>query len=416
MKSKPRRKSAPKPALRRRLGLPLLILYGTGVTVGAGIYVLIGAVASHAGIHAPLAFVLAALVMALTVGSYAELCTRFPVAAGEAAYLKAAFNLRSLSTFTGLAMVGSGVVAAATVAIGATGYIAQFIDWPRPLTLAIVVIALGLVSAWGILESVLLASIFTLIEVSGLAAIVVAAAYAGVPVADSLFAVPAFNYAVWTGIGFAGLLAFFAFIGFEDLTNMVEEAHAPERDVPIAMAATLVFTTLLYVLIASIAVTAVPLRELETSESPLSLVFQKLAGFNSMTISAIAIVATLNTIIAMMTMATRVVYGMANLGDLPKAFGRVHGATGTPIIATIFVTAVVLALAWSVRIEWLAEFTSLVTLIVFALVNMALLKLRLSRQPAKSRPGGLRVPLIVPALGLLSCLAMVLSALLDRLG
>lgn len=84
--------------LRRRLSLPLLVLYGVGVTIGAGIYVLIGSVAGHAGMHAPLAFVLAAIVMGLTVGSYAELCTRYPVAAGEAAYVKAAFRHRALST------------------------------------------------------------------------------------------------------------------------------------------------------------------------------------------------------------------------------------------------------------------------------------------------------------------------------
>ena len=79
-------------ALQRRLGLPLLVLYGTGVTIGAGIYVLIGAVAGHAGSYAPWAFVLAGLVMALTVASYAELSTRFPVSAGEAAYVRAAFQ------------------------------------------------------------------------------------------------------------------------------------------------------------------------------------------------------------------------------------------------------------------------------------------------------------------------------------
>src|SRR5690242_11342272 len=88
--------------LKRRLNLPLLTLYGVGVTVGAGIYVLIGAVGHHAGHHAPLAFVLAAIVMGLTVGSYAELCTRYPVAAGEAAYVRAAFQNRVLSTVTGL--------------------------------------------------------------------------------------------------------------------------------------------------------------------------------------------------------------------------------------------------------------------------------------------------------------------------
>ena len=80
--------------MRRRLGLPLLVLYGIGITIGAGIYVLIGAVAGHAGRYAPWSFVLAAAVMAFTVGSYAELATRFPVSAGEAAYVRAAFRSR----------------------------------------------------------------------------------------------------------------------------------------------------------------------------------------------------------------------------------------------------------------------------------------------------------------------------------
>ncbi len=72
-------------ALRRQLGLPLLVLYGVGITIGAGIYVLIGAVAGHAGRSAPWSFLLAGLAMAFTVGSYAELATRFPVSAGPAA-------------------------------------------------------------------------------------------------------------------------------------------------------------------------------------------------------------------------------------------------------------------------------------------------------------------------------------------
>src|SRR3989337_4567295 len=97
--------------LRRRLGLPLLVLYGTGSPMGAGIYVLIGAVAGHAGAYAPWAFVLAGLVMAFTVGSYAELSTRFPVSAGEAAYVRAAFQSRLLSTLTGLLTIVIGVVA-----------------------------------------------------------------------------------------------------------------------------------------------------------------------------------------------------------------------------------------------------------------------------------------------------------------
>lgn len=395
-------------ALRRRLSLPLLVLYGVGVTIGAGIYVLIGSVAGHAGMHAPLAFVLAAIVMGLTVGSYAELCTRYPVAAGEAAYVKAAFRHRALSTATGLVMIASGVVAAATVALGSTGYIAHFIDWPAPLVVAIVVIVLGLVSAWGILESVLLASIFTIVEVAGLAIIIVAGVRADLPIASALFTMPSIQSGLWPGIAFASLLAFFAFTGFEDLTNMVEEAKTPERNVPIAMAITLVLTTILYVVISAIAVSALPIERLAASASPLSLVYRELAGVSPATISAIAIVATLNTVIAQMTMATRVVYGMAKLGDLPHVLGSVNRATATPLLATGSIIIATLTLAWLTPFERLAELTSISTLIVFAMVNLALLKLRF--EGARPRPGVLTVPLFVPVLGLVSSLALIVSA------
>jgi amino acid transporter len=122
--------SQPSAALQRRLPLPLLVLYGIGITIGAGIYVLIGAVAGHAGHYAPWSFVLAAAVMALTVGSYAELTTRFPVSAGEAAYVRAAFGSRAASTLTGLLTIVIGIVSSAAVALGAAGYIAQFTDLP----------------------------------------------------------------------------------------------------------------------------------------------------------------------------------------------------------------------------------------------------------------------------------------------
>ena len=92
---------------------------------------------------------------------------------------------------------------------------------------------------------------------------------------------------------------------------------------------------MLYLAVAAIAVSAVPVDELAASPAPLSLVFQRLAGISPVTISLIAIVATLNTILAQMTMAARVVYGMARQGDLPGFAGRVHPTTATPLIATI---------------------------------------------------------------------------------
>ena len=339
--------SALTPALRRRLGLPLLFLYGVGITVGAGIYVLIGAVAGHAGTAAPWAFALAAAAMALTVGSYAELSTRFPVSAGEAAYVRAALNSRLASTAIGLLTMVIGIVASATVALGSAGYIGQFVAWPKPLIVVGVLIGLGLVAAWGILESVLLASLFTLIEVGGLVYIIAAGVASGVSLAPVLAPPPLEAHAL-AGIGYAALLAFFAFIGFEDLANVVEEAKVPHRDIPRAMVLTLIVTTVLYLAVAAIAVAAVPAADLARSPAPLALVLRTLTGASPLVISAIAIVATLNTILAQLTMAARVIYGMARQGDLPALFGYVHPKTATPLVATGFIVAATLALALTV--------------------------------------------------------------------
>jgi basic amino acid/polyamine antiporter, APA family len=396
--------------LRRRLSLPLLVLYGTGITIGAGIYVLIGAVAGHAGKYAPWSFLLAAMVMALTVASYAELSTRFPVSTGEAAYVKAAFQSQVLSTLTGLLTISVGVVASSAVTLGSAGYIEQFVDVPQSLIVVIVVVLLGAVAAWGILESVLLASVFTLIEVGGLLAIIVAAVHVNLPIMAWLVQPPPLQADTLSGIAFASLLAFFAFIGFEDLANVVEEAKVPHRDIPRAMALTLLISTILYVAVAAIAVSAVSAERLSLSAAPLSMVFREVAGVSPVTISIIAIVATLNTILAQMTMAARVVYGMARQGDLPGIAGRVHPKTATPLVATALIVVLVIALALTVPLVRLAESTSLATLMVFALVNLALLQLRHRR--VQSHGPHVRVPILVPAAGFATCAVMIASALL----
>jgi basic amino acid/polyamine antiporter, APA family len=396
--------------LRRRLGLPLLVLYGVGITIGAGIYVLIGSVAGHAGIYAPWSFMLAAMVMALTVASYAELSTRYPVSAGEAAYVKAAFQSRLLSTLTGFLTVAIGVVSSSAVTLGSVGYIQQFVDLPQIAIVIATVTMLGAAAAWGILESVLLAGVFTLIEVGGLLAIIVAAIHSDIPILSTAIQIPPFEPGTFSGIAFASLLAFFAFIGFEDLANVVEEAKVPHRDIPRAMVLTLVISTVLYVAVAAIAVSAVSVERLSSSPAPLSLVFREVAGISPATISAVAIVATLNTILAQMTMAARVIYGMSRQGDLPNIVGRVHPLTATPIFATAVIAALVIALALSVSFEWLAESTSLATLVVFAMVNLSLLRLR--HRKIQSHGPHVRVQIWVPAMGFLTCITLIATTLL----
>lgn len=306
--------------------------------------------------------------------------------------------------------IGIATVSSAAVALGSAGYIQQFLDWPKELIVIAVVLILGAVAAWGILESVMLASLFTLIEVGGLVAIIAFAVHSNIPIAAALTNIPPFEVRALSGIAFGSLLAFFAFIGFEDLANVVEEAKEPQRNIPRAMVLTLLISTTLYVLVAAVAVSTVSIERLALSPAPLSLVFRAVAEINPRTISLIAIVATLNTILAQMTMASRVIYGLARDGDLPRVLAGVHSATGTPVVATALIVASVIPLALSVPFAWLAEGTSLATLVVFALVNTALLRLR-CRRTLSSHPH-VSVPIWVPALGVVARIAMIASSLL----
>jgi amino acid transporter len=190
----------------------------------------------------------------------------------------------------------------------------------------------------------------------------------------------------------------------------VEEAKVPHRDIPRAMVLTLIVSTLLYLLVAAIAVAAVPPEALAASPAPLALVMRSLTGASPLLISLIAIVATLNTILAQLSMAARVIYGMAKQNDLPAALGAVHARTGTPVVATALVVGATLVLAFTVPFERLAEGTSLATLAVFAMVNLSLLRLRARAEP--SPHPHVRVPVWVPAAGLATCLSMIAAALL----
>ena len=142
--------SSPPEKLRRALTTPLLTLYGLGVTIGAGIYVLVGATAKEAGAHASISFLLAAIVVSLTALSYAELATRYPVSAGEAAYVEAGFNAPAMSLIVGLAVAASGMISASAVAMGAASYLHGLVGLPATgLTIAVVSV-MGLVAMWGI--------------------------------------------------------------------------------------------------------------------------------------------------------------------------------------------------------------------------------------------------------------------------
>lgn len=399
--------SAARPSLARSLTLLHATLYGLGVTIGAGIYVLVGVAAARGGMHAPLAFVIGGILMALSAASFAELGGRFPVAAGEAAYARAAFASHKLALVVGLLVVGIAIVSAAAISIGSAGYLSELVRLPSPLLVGAVVIAMGVIAAWGIRQSVTFAGVMTVIEIGGLVLLIVAGLGSDAPVFTRLpEIVPnTVNPATIAGLVGTILLAVFAFIGFESLANVAEEVQRPERTLPSAIFLTLLIATVLYVSVVWIALVAVGPADLARSNAPLGLVFERLTGASSRSMSVIAVVATLNGIIVQIIMASRVLYGLAGQGDLPAVFAQVHRRTRTPLVATATATALVLAFALIIPLHDLAEVTARLTLIVFAIVNVSLIVIK--RRENSFPTVGFIAPWWVPWAGAATCLLLL---------
>jgi len=395
--------------LKRSLSLPMLALYGLGTTIGAGIYALIGEVAGIAGMQAPMAFLVAAVMAGLTAFSFAELASRFPRSAGEAYYLQEAFGLRALSVTIGLMVVFAGVVSASAIVNAFVGYLHEFVEAPRTVAIVGIVVAMGLIAAWGIGESVTVAAIVTLVEIGGLMLVIWVGGGELTKLPAALPEIlPSGNWASSSSIMAGAVLAFFAFIGFEDMVNVAEETKDPTRTLPRAIIITLVVTTLIYMVISLISVLAVPLEDLAAHEAPLALLYERSTGKPAHLLSAIGIIAVLNGALVQVIMAARVLYGLGAQGLLPPILASVSPRTQTPVTATALVIGVILVLALGFGLAGLAETTSLITLAIFTLVNASLIRIRL--RDGRSAEG-VSYPLAVPVLGLLVCLGFLVIGL-----
>ena len=379
------------------MGLPLLVLYGLGTTIGAGIFALVGKVAGHAGMLAPLAFFIASVLAAFSAFSFAELSSRMPKSAGEALYVREGLGSRHLALLVGLFVAVAGTVSAAAIAKASAGYIGLFVALPELPTIALVIVLLGLVAAWGIAESVALAAVFTLVETGALVFLVWSGGGVLGDLGERLSAASIPTEAVvWSGVVTGAFLAFYAFLGFEDMVNVAEEVKNVRRNMPLAIAVTLLLTTVIYVLVTLVAVLAMAPEELARSEAPLADLYRRTTGGDPVLISAISIFAILNGALVQIIMASRILYGLSQQGLLPTILGKVHAGRQTPLVATALIAGLVLVLALGFPIEGLAAVTSGITLAIFATVNLALWRLK-RRLPAPA--GVFQVPVWVPIAG-----------------
>jgi len=396
--------------LARSLGLSLITLYGLGNILGAGIYVLVGEVVGAAGMGAPIAFVMAAMIAALTAFSYGELAARFPVSAGEAVYVDEAFDLRWLSMVVGLLIATAGMVSSATLARGFVGYFQVLLELPDALLIVCLVAVLGFIAAWGIKSSVRIAATLTLIEAGGLIMIIIVAG-------GELHTVPEHlprmllqgGNATLAGVMLGAFLAFFAFIGFEDMVNVAEEVERPERNLPLGILIALCVSTVIYLLVVLVALTSVPMERLAESKAPLALVYQHVTGRSPILISGIGLLAVINGALVQIIMAARIFYGMSAKGWLPRALGTINPTTRTPVTATVVVAVIIILLATWFPLVHLASATSFLVLAVFGLVNLALVALK-RRQPRVV--GVMPCPVWVPVAGAVTSFGLLFTQFL----
>jgi basic amino acid/polyamine antiporter, APA family len=210
------------------------------------------------------------------------------------------------------------------------------------------------------------------------------------------------------GIVGAFMLAFFAFIGFESLVNLAEEVHTPAKLIPQAILVTLVVSTVLYMLVVAAALVIVPVGELAASVAPLSLVFTRATGASPLLIATIAAFAAINGVIAQIILASRVLYGLSRQGNLPAVLGHVHTRLETPVLATGTAAVCVTALALAGTLDQLADMTSRLMLVVFALVHAALWWIK--RRGDAAPRDAFSAPLWVPVLGAPMCVGLLIAS------
>lgn len=397
--------------LKRSVGLTGLVLYGLGVTIGAGIYVLVGETIVRAGPYAPAAFLLSAFVMGFTAASFAELTGRVPKAAGEAVYVEKAFGLPWLTIAIGLAVLVEAMIAAAAIAVGAAGYVSELIPLSKELLVTSIVISMAAIACWGIRESVAIAGAMTLVEIAGLLVIIffgIASNPGSLSELPPALMPPPGDWPALSGVLGASMIAFFAFIGFDDVVNLVEEARNPSKVMPWAIGITLFVVTILYVLVSFVAARNVPVEELDGASAPVSLLFERLTGLPPLAITLIAIIATMNGVVIILIMASRVTYGMAQEGRLPAWIGVLSPRTHTPLRATVLIALIVLVLAIFTPLQTLAETSSEVLLAVFVVINFALVWFKVKGVPAPEN--AFTVHIAFPIAGAVLCLMLLLGA------
>ncbi len=341
-----------KDKLTRSITGRLLFFYVLGDVLGSGIYVLIGAVAGEVGGAFWIAFAVGVSVAAITGLAYAELATKYPKAAGAALYVHKAFENRPLAFLVTVCFLSASFAAAGSLSVGFANYFLELWDVPTPLLVALLfLVVLTIINFIGITESVVINMVMTLVEIAGLAIVVLIGVWYVVEGDAEFGRLTEFEaastpiFAIVAGVA----LAFFAMTGFENVANVAEETVNPHRAFPRALIGGMLAAGVIYVLVAVAASLVVGSERLAGSDAALLEVVKADVipvplGFMTTLFAVIACIAITNTTLVAVVTQPRILYGMANEDVVPGVFAKLHPTRRSPWVGLIFSAFVVAAL------------------------------------------------------------------------
>jgi basic amino acid/polyamine antiporter, APA family len=413
--------------LKRCLGLWDLTLLGIGAIIGTGIFVLTGiAAATTAGPAVILSFVIAGIACTFAALAYAELSASVGGSGSAYGYAYAAFG-ELTAWIIGWILILEYGVATAAVANGWSGYFNSglglfglslpdylikgpfaggIINLPA---FTIIMVLMGLLVA-GIKQSAALNMAMVFIKIL----VIVVFIAVGVSHVNSDNWIPFMPYGWFSSVeggNPVGILAgasvvFFAYVGFDAVSTATEEAKNPQRDIPLGILFSLIFCTLIYIVVSGVLTGIVSYKELNVA-SPvahaLELVGIKLAS----AIVSAGVIAGLTTVMLVLYYAlTRILTAMARDGLISSVFGDVNSTTQTPVKNTVICGTIMALMAGLVPLKQLAELVNIGTLSAFVLVCIGVIVMRASH-PDLPRPFKIPGGMLVSVLGVLSCLALI---------
>ncbi len=361
-------------------------------------------------------FIIAGIVAAFTALSYSALASKYPVSAGAAVYTERAFGSRHLSTLIGLALAFTGVISASALLRGFNRYFQQLLETidlgvtsvPSWLVILTLLGLLALIAFKGMKESALLAVILTLLEAGGLLLIIAFAGFKGDVGQAITTSVDSLSSVEPLAIMLGSFLAFYAYIGFEDMVNIVEEVKQPKKSLRKGMIVALVSSTVLYIAVAIAALSVLSSSELAASEAPLATVFEAASGSTFPIITLIGLFAVTNGVLAQIIMSSRVLYGLSREGWLPKKLSVVSQKNKTPTLATVLSLVAIAIGALTLPLGTLAQITSFGLLIIFSIVQIAAIRL--------IKSDSLKLHTAIPWIGLLTNIAVITIQILSWVG